>query len=415
VRRFTSTAMSPPHLLLLPPPPRPASRAALNAAYRTSLTSVITKLRLGPASPPATLVIGLAAPVLAGSYPPRQVLWAYAQSLLAGLYTLVAIVCAEHGLATDIGAGPGSLDVRVVLVDYARGREYSPDYDGAYPRYNGTSVLDLAAFATHVRPWATLLHPSCEAGYELLAAFLRLAEGHQTFLQSQIVAIDAGLSLSTDTSDVLDAGSQISGYKDVCLGGTFDHLHPGHKLLLHATVLLLQVPNPAKDPAERRVLIVGVSADELLKTKKFADELQSWDQRARSVLSFLRTVLDLPASTAPALDSAATTAGPDGELHATFCQGSVLVRCVPLNDPFGPTIAEERIDAIAVSGETRGGGKAINDRRTEKGWLPLDVFEVDVLDSREVEDGGVEDFTAKISSTTIRQERSLAANQKPTQ
>ncbi|KAI9152023.1 Phosphopantetheine adenylyltransferase [Paramyrothecium foliicola] len=419
-----------PHLLLLPPPPRPATRSSLSAAYRESITSVLVKLNLAATSSassssaaasspkePATLIIALAAPVLTGGYAPN-VRWKLAQSLLAGLYTTIAIVCAEHDIATDIGAGPGSLDARIVLVDYARGRTYRPDYDGAYSRHNGTPVLDLAAFATHVRPWATLFHPSSEAGYELLSAYLGLAEGHQTFLQSQIVAIDAGISMSADPSKpgnaVVDTDGSTPGYKSVCLGGTFDHLHPGHKLLLHATALLLQLPNPDRNPSERRVFIIGVSADELLQNKKFSDELQPWDQRVLSVLSFLRTVLDLPSSTAPSLPSSSTTAGPDGELHATFHQGSVLVRCVPLRDAFGPTVAEEQIDAIAVSGETRGGGKAINDRRTEKGWLPLDVFEVDVLDAKDVEESedesGIkaEDFTAKISSTTIRQQRAEA-------
>lgn len=416
--------MSPPdtpHLLLLPPPPRPATRSALNAAYRTSLTSLITKLGLtsssGSASAPVNLVIALTAPVLTGGYAPK-VRWTYAQSLLADLYTIIAVVCAEHGIATDIGAGPGSLDARVVLVDHVRGRTYRPEYDGSFGRHNGTSVLDLAAFATHVRPWATLFHPSSEAGYELVSAYLGLAEGHQTFLQNQIVAIDAGISLSTDSGNSNEAGNQLgdqtAGYKNVCLGGTFDHLHPGHKLLLHATALLLQLPNPDKNPSERRVFIIGVSVDDLLKNKKFAEELQPWHQRALSVLSFLRTVLDLPSSTASSLSSSATTTTSDGELQATFHQGSVLIRCVPLNDPFGPTVAEEHIDAIVVSGETRSGGKAINDRRTEKGWLPLDVFEVDVLDAKEIDgDGDVktEDFTAKISSTTIRQQRAQAKGQ----
>jgi phosphopantetheine adenylyltransferase len=434
-----------PHLLLLPPPPRPATRASLDAAYRPSITSVLSKLGLASTSPApqkpssAVLVIALTAPVLAGRHgsPSPKVSWKYAQSLIAGLYTTIAIVCAQHGVQTDMGAaesnsgGPdnigSSLDARIVLVDHVRGRAYEPAYDGSFRKHNGTPIMDLAAFATHVRPWATLFHPVSEPGYELLAAYLRLVEGHQTFLQSQIVAVDAGISLLTGDSgtasnsvgagpDDSDAGVT-PGYEVACLGGTFDHLHPGHKLLLHATALLLQLPDPEKDPSARRVLVIGVSVDELLKNKKFAEELEPWDRRVLSVLSFLRTILDLSASTAATLPSSSTSTGPGGEIQATFHGGLLLVRCVPLNDPFGPTVAEERIDVIAVSGETRGGGKAINDRRTEKGWAPLDVFEVDVLDATDVaaldegaDDGAVksEDFTAKISSTTIRQQRAEA-------
>ncbi|KAI7395656.1 hypothetical protein KC336_g15851, partial [Hortaea werneckii] len=72
-------------------------------------------------------------------------------------------------------------------------------------------------------------------------------------------------------------------------------------------------------------------------------------------------------------------------------------------DPFGPTITEEQISALIISAETRSGGKAVNDKRKEKGWKDLEVFEVDVLDA-EVEGQGVkEGFEGKLSSTAIRE------------
>ena len=46
----------------------------------------------------------------------------------------------------------------------------------------------------------------------------------------------------------------------------------------------------------------------------------------------------------------------------------------------------------------------MNDKRSEKGWKELEVFEVDVLDASEKEEQATktESFEAKISSTEIR-------------
>jgi phosphopantetheine adenylyltransferase len=81
------------------------------------------------------------------------------------------------------------------------------------------------------------------------------------------------------------------------------------------------------------------------------------------------------------------------------------VKCTEIQDPFGPTITEKQISALVISAETRAGGKAVNDKRAEKKWEPLDIFEVDVLDAEE--DSGneavKEGFESKLSSTAIRE------------
>ncbi|KEY65678.1 hypothetical protein S7711_07511 [Stachybotrys chartarum IBT 7711] len=405
-----------PHLLLLPAPPRPATHPTLNAAYRTPITSVLTKLgfisssasvKPAPISDtPTRLVVALTAPVLSAGYAPR-VHWKYAQSLLAGLYSILAAICAEHSIDADLGDGSASLDATVILVDHVPGKTYRPGFDGGYTDLNGTTIRNLPAFASLVYPWATVFHASSEPGYQLLSAYLSFAEGHQSFLQNQLVAVDSGLSLSTEqalsaaTGVGQDDVDLISAYKSVCFGGTFDHLHPGHKLLIQATALLVAVPKSDKQSE----LIIGISADELLKNKKYSEELQSWEQRARNVLAVLSTTIEQ--STHPAQLSSSISAPKTDELHATFRSGAVLVRCVAIRDPFGPPIHEQDIFAIVVSGETRSGGQAINDKRHEKGWPPLEVFEIDVLDASGDEDDqkSTEDFSTKISSTAIRRQK----------
>ncbi|KAH7189195.1 uncharacterized protein B0J16DRAFT_339016 [Fusarium flagelliforme] len=389
-----------PSLLLLPSPPQPPSPSTLSAAYRAPVTSVLQKLK--SASSPQTLIIGLALPILTGpSANSKKIAWSTAQSLLAGLYTLTSVICAKEDIPLDVGAGQGSVDVRVILIDHEKGRRYEPNFEGQFEA-NCTAVLDLAAFATKVRSWEMVYHPSCEEGYELLSSFLQLAEKKQTFTQNQLVAIEGGISLTTEQK--LSSEEPRQGFNTVCLGGTFDHLHPGHKLLLHASALLLNIP--PKDSDKTCTLIVGISSDELLAKKKYAEELQPWTERTQTVLSFLSTLLEYDTTAT----SPSTQTTPD-ETIATLRDGRVKVRCIVLRDPFGPPIHEEDADAIVVSGETRSGGKAINDRRTEKGWKPLEVFEIDVLDGDEIAEEGVsktEDFAAKISSTAIRQKRAEA-------
>ncbi|KAJ6781049.1 hypothetical protein PWT90_07234 [Aphanocladium album] len=445
---MAALASPPPALLLLPPPPTPSTRLALNSSYHAPLSAVLSTLaaQSRQTRQPILLLIAVAAPVLApggggggNGHRKSVVRWHAAQSLLAGVYSVVAALCAEQGIQADMGAtataSAPSVDARVVLVDHARGRSYGRTADGSFQTFNGTTVLDLAGFATLVAgPWERIFHPSSEAGYELLRAYLLLAEGKQIVRQSQIVAVPGGISISSPESTTTTTTTtktaqnddeqqrQDKSYETVILGGTFDHLHPGHKLLLHGTVLLMQLPDKHAT-TQTSTLIIGVSGDPMLQNKKFASELESWDTRCRSVFAFLASTFNVsPPGAQPAAAAAAATSyrvedvaeGPSGgrELHGLYADGAVRVRCTVLNDPFGPTVDEEPIGAICVSGETRGGGRAVNDRRAAKGWHALDSYEVDVLDTRGIveakDGGGEEDFTAKISSTVIRQQRAEA-------
>jgi pantetheine-phosphate adenylyltransferase len=61
------------------------------------------------------------------------------------------------------------------------------------------------------------------------------------------------------------------------LGGTFDHLHPGHKILLSISAL-----------APSNELFCGVMAPSTLKSKTFGDLLESIDTRVENVAKFLK-------------------------------------------------------------------------------------------------------------------------------
>ena len=403
-----------PSLLLLPFPPNPASRECLNAAYRPCLKAALQKLKddASPSSP--VLIVAIACPILHGPYLRHKTLsWAEAQSLVAGVYTVISVLCAQLSIATDVRGGAGSVDARVVLVDHGRDRDRRFTAEDFRPAIepNSTAVVDLPTFASAYFPWNLVFHPDSEAGHQLYATYMRLAEGNQVFLQEQLVTVPGGVTLNVadaGTSSDASQSQQTGGYSTVCLGGTFDHLHPGHKLLLAAGAYLLKVPERGSSATCH--YIIGVTGDEMLKKKKFVEYVQPWPERARNVIEFLASILELsPTGWKDASSPKIVENG--GDYRVTFREGTISIQCVEFQDLYGPTVTREEIEALVVSGETRSGGKAVNDKRIEQGWKALDVFEVDVLDASEITDEATktQDFASKISSTAIRQQKAEAA------
>lgn len=353
----------------------------------------------------------MACPVLRGPGLRYKTLsWPQVQSLLAGLYSIISVVCAELGIPTYLNAGPGSVDARVVLIDHSRARRHGEGDDfRAAVEPNNTAIVDLATFASSYFPWNFIFSADSEVAHELQTFYLKLAEKRQTLLQDQLITVKAGVTLNVPSLGSPPSPSPgTMPHATVCLGGTFDHLHPGHKLLLTAGVYLLDVPERSSSTTCK--YIIGITGDELLKNKKNAQFLESWSDRARNVIHFLATILEL-SSKGWGGTPAPYTAETVDELTAIFRDGTVTIQCVKIQDPFGPTITQEDMDALVVSAETRSGGKAVNDKRAERGWKPLEIFEVDVLDAKEITEvtASSENFASKISSTAIRQEIAKAS------
>lgn len=143
----------------------------------------------------------------------------------------------------------------------------------------------------------------------------------------------------------------------VVLGGTFDHLHIGHKLLLTMGVL-----------SARSAMWVGVTSTALLAKKEHREYIEPIDVRMARVRQFLRDV-------SQALGK------------------SLALHVVPISDPCGPAGTLPDLDVLLVTEETVRGIEPIAAERAKHGVRPLHVYTVSLVHSA---------AAAKTGSTDIR-------------
>ncbi|KAH0066168.1 hypothetical protein KCU96_g18807, partial [Aureobasidium melanogenum] len=315
---------------------------------------------------------------------PRAELYAPTQTILAAVYKLICLIAAQEHVNVEDADG---VDVRILPVAWSPQSSFDAS---AHPTSYGP-VLDLQSLAASQRPWQYAFGVENDQGEVFVRAFVaakQAAANHHCDCHPT-----SGASRSTTTPRL-----STKEHHHVAVGGTFDHLHIGHKLLLTMTAFSVD-----QTQAES-IVTIGITNDELLKNKKYAEQLESWSDRQASVHRFLDAILNF--ATADAADPVVEEVkepGPNGHAVNVKYPNGLNVRCVEIGDPFGPTITEKDISALIISAETRAGGSAVNDKRTENGWAKLDVLEVDVLDAKETSSAtSQQDFEGKLSSTEIR-------------
>uniref|UniRef100_A0AAG5DFW1 Bifunctional coenzyme A synthase n=1 Tax=Anopheles atroparvus TaxID=41427 RepID=A0AAG5DFW1_ANOAO len=185
--------------------------------------------------------------------------------------------------------------------------------------------------------------------------------GEETLLTERyrgatVVELDTADAQSALPFAELDPEDQ--SFRNVVLGGTFDRIHAGHKVLLTQAVLLA---------TER--LVVGVTDGAMIKSKKLCELILPAEQRIQQVKEFLEDV-----------------------------DSSLRYEVVPILDPFGPTATDANLDLIVVSTETARGGAKVNELRQQNGLNQLQVHTIELLD----DESTIEDKEDKVSSSNQR-------------
>ncbi|XP_071568849.1 bifunctional coenzyme A synthase isoform X2 [Temnothorax nylanderi] len=150
----------------------------------------------------------------------------------------------------------------------------------------------------------------------------------------------------------------VKTYKNVVLGGTFDRLHNGHKILLSEAVLRCT-----------EKLTVGVTDTNLITGKILWELIQPCTQRIKEVKEFLEDV-----------------------------DSSITYNVVPINDMYGPTKEDPTLEMIVVSQETKRGGDKVNELRAQKNLSKLDIYTVELA----IDEAHNRSEEAKISSSNHR-------------
>ncbi|KAL1611806.1 hypothetical protein SLS60_000026 [Paraconiothyrium brasiliense] len=386
-------------LLLLPPAPSPPTYAALKAAYNAPLFTVLQELARSPQRAHGRVILEVAVPCphLYGRLDaPRGPFYAATESLVAGLYKLICVIAAKNAIDTEDAEG---VDARIILVAYPRnGKLDQPAPENTPEHETQGPAIDLYTLARRLTSWDFIYSVQSEEGEGLAKNFLAFCSVPRNVqrVRGGIVTIDNAASSESNPDSI--------NHLSVAVGGTFDHMHIGHKLLL--TMFAFVLGRRHSHDNGPSVLTVGITGDELLKKKKYAEYLESWHDRQQGVHDFLMSVIYFGQRDDQRLQiEELNEPGPNGHaVHVTYPFG-LLIKYVEIWDPFGPTITDEAITALVLSLETRSGGTAVNSKRLEKGWHELEVFEVSVLDASE-EERVDETFQSKLSSTEIRRIRS---------
>lgn len=395
---FSNRSNRPSALLLLPPLPS-SSFHEFSDTYKPPLMAVCSKLceSVHGSNQKAVLDIALAIPDLLSISQSRAGAFPYLQHFLATIYKLVGIICSDANIELDL---PGGIDARVVFIELAPvGSTPKPRHLSQYG-----PILDLKSLATSARPWSAVYFPDNSPGQNLAAAF-------RSHSSADMLPVPAGCEWTHSERSQAPGNIQpTQAHHSVAVGGTFDHFHIGHKLLLTATALALE-PGPATESGPNQLLTVGVTVDELLANKKYAEYLESWDERCNSVAAFLTDIINfIPPDSRSISTQRVSESGPNGHYILMELRPGLFLKMVQISDPFGPTITDPNITALVVSHETSQGGAAVNTERAKKGFKSLDIFEVSLLYSGASSPTGIEkSFEAKISSTDMRKRQANLA------
>ncbi|XP_014471293.1 PREDICTED: bifunctional coenzyme A synthase isoform X2 [Dinoponera quadriceps] len=179
------------------------------------------------------------------------------------------------------------------------------------------------------------------------------------------MSVDYSFVTCNDDQDQIDhkdpecpSVQRVNTYRNVVLGGTFDRLHNGHKIMLSEAVLRCT-----------EKLTVGVTDTNMISSKILWELIEPCTKRIKEVKEFLEDV-----------------------------DSSITYDVVPINDMYGPTKDDPTFEMLVVSQETKRGGDKVNELRLQKNLGKLDIHVVELANNEHYN----EHEEAKISSSNHR-------------
>lgn len=157
----------------------------------------------------------------------------------------------------------------------------------------------------------------------LLSRGVQVNELDTKFHRIEIDSLDVACSTTT-----IEDGMQstLCSYSDVVLGGTFDNLHNGHRLLLTESALI----------TTSRIL-VGIADGPLLVSKVLPELIEKIEKRISRVKNYLVDI-----------------------------KPWIKHDVVAITDVYGPTVHDGELTCVVVSPETQRGGEKINAERKRR-------------------------------------------------
>jgi len=129
-------------------------------------------------------------------------------------------------------------------------------------------------------------------------------------------------------------------FRKVAVGGTFDELHKGHRILLIK----------AFEIGER--ILIGLCTDEFVEKMGKPHVTAPYEERLAELRAFLKK---------------------------SNLNGKTEI--IPLNDPYGNTLTDRCIEALVVSEETEKTAIKINQKRNEARLPPLTIVTISMVPS----------------------------------
>ncbi|KAJ3068894.1 hypothetical protein HDU98_008012 [Podochytrium sp. JEL0797] len=210
-----------------------------------------------------------------------------------------------------------------------------------------------------------------EAAVRFCDVVAGLAESNQSEYQNLVykrVIPSPTTPMSNADSKLIPVDDQaMADRRVVVLGGTFDHLHQGHLILLSMAAFL------AKEKLICGVYDYSETQERLLK-KAHHQFMEPLEARIQAVTEFLN-----------------------------LFKPSITYRVEPILDDFGPTRTEVDVQAIVCSEETERGCFAVNELRRKNGLCLLDIYVIGCVGGNDAGGGvGGDSIQNKMSSSGIR-------------